>query len=72
MGCVSKHVVSIQIKEDYMAQSPESSTVETEPEIINLYYSTGGGIIKLKEKWLNSGNIFSELLLSLAWNKCIL
>lgn len=43
-----------------MARSPESSTVETESEIINL--NTVGGIIKLKGKWLNSENIFSEVL----------
>lgn len=70
MDFVSKHVVNIQINEDYMAQSPESSPVETKPEIIKL--NSGGGIINLKEKWFNSGNIFSELLLTLGWNKRIL
>lgn len=53
-----------------MTQSPESCTVETEPEIMNL--NTGGGTIKFKGGWLNSGNIFSELLLALGWNRSIL
>lgn len=53
-----------------MTQSPESYAVETEPEIINL--NTGGGTIMFKGRWLNSGNIFSKLLLALGWNRSIL
>lgn len=70
MDFVSKYVVNIQINEDYMARSPESSTVKTEPEIINL--NTRGGITNLSGKWLNSGNVFSELLVGSGQNRCIL